>query len=827
MSLPVGIRKSNDDLKTLVYDVKEKKNRYITPAEARGLTIAFPDQFKKGKFIGKKVRALVGGDNSLVSAGKVDVVLASPKQAFSIATNTIPFLNSSAGARAQMAVKMSEQALPLSEREAPLVQVKVGKMTMEQAIGTGFSVKAIESGTVKSVTANRVVITTKDGEVEQPLFNNMALNNKAFLHAETLVKAGDKVEAGQVIADSNFTKDGELAIGTNLKAAYIPWKGYNFEDGIVITESAALKLASEHMNQFAVKPDKATELSTDQFVAWKPNALTVEQQNTLNANGVVKKGTILRKGDPLWVGVRENKNDPDYIAMRKLGANFKAKRGYMEAWEKDVDGVVVDVVKSGKAVKVYVKSREPAVIGDKLANRHGAKGIITKVIPDGEAPHTADGEPVQILLNPHGVVGRINPGQILETAAAKIAEKDGKPYVVDNFSGIDNARDLIAALKKAKIEDTELLYDPHSKEPLGKVLVGPQFTLKLSKQATSQFSARAEGKYDLNRSPLRGGIEGGKAVDLITFYSMLAHGSRANLREMATFKGTKNQPFWDWLAVGSGRGLLKPPPEPTFAYHKFEAYLKGAGVNVARRGSKMVLGPMTDKEIDKLSNGEVKEPVFFRGKNLKEEKKGLFDPVVTGGRQGENWSHMQLAEAIPNPIFEEPIKTLTGLKKEQFLGIVRGEVFVDKKTGELAEEGQTGGEAIRTLLKKVDVDKEIEVWTEKAKTAKGAKPLDAAHKRLKYLHALKKLKLRPEDAYIQTKIAIVPPQFRQISELDDGTLANPGLNTLYRDVGLVNNELKWQNKQEQTDNVDIHRYLSSSRSTTKHNDQFTPCSVGE
>jgi DNA-directed RNA polymerase subunit beta' len=792
MTLPLGARKKGEDMQTEVFDTKTKKSRYVSPADVRGMVLAFPDQYEKGKFTSKRVKAIVDGQHQIVDAKTVDAVLSSPKQAFSIASNTIPFLASAQGVRAQMATKMLEQAIPLTKREAPLVQVRIGRTSIEKTVGSGFSINAIASGTIKSVSKDKIVIKTKDGEVEQAIYNNVPLNNKSFLHADARVKAGDEVKEGDLIADSNFTEGGALAVGTNMKVAYIPWKGYNFEDGVVITESGAAKLTSEHMHQYATKSDKTTTLSLAKRMAWKGD-LTLDQQAKMDDGGVVRKGQILHKGDPIFVGTRENRLDPDYLIMKRLGGTFKPMKGYQETWSKDVQGEVVDVVRSGAGVKVYIKALEPAAIGDKITNRHGGKGIITKIIPDGEAPYTADGTPVDVLFNPHGVVSRINPSQILETAAAKIAEKNGKPFLVDNFSGANHVEEVNAALDKAKVKDVETLFDPHTKKPLGEVLVGPQYVLKLSKQATSQFSARSEGKYDINKSPLRGGEDGAKALDLITFYSMLAHGSRANLREMATYKATQNQPFWDWLSSGSSTGMVRPPPEPTFAYQKFEAYLKGTGVNVSRKGSKLVLQPMTDKEVGKLSNGEIKDPIFLRAKNLKEEKGGLMDPYITGGRLGGRWAHIQLPEPIANPMFKDPIKKLTGINQKQFMGLVRGELFVDPKTGEFAEEGVTGGTAFKAMLKKVDIDEQIKTWTDKAKTSKSETGLDEANKRLKYLNALKKLKVRPEEAYVQTKIAVLPPKFRPIAEMEDGKLSNPGINTLYRDLGLISNELKWQN----------------------------------
>lgn len=803
MHLPVGVSKRGDELETTVYDVKTKKNRKITAAEAANLTLSFSDQFEDGVAIDKKVLAHVNGERRLVDADQVDVVLHSPRQAFSIASNTIPFLPAAMGVRAQMATKMLEQAIPLVNREAPLVQVKVGGGTIERAIGGSFSTAALEDGVVQSISKNKIVVKTKDGENEHPLFSNLPLNNKAFVDSTVRVVEGQAVKKGETLADTNFTSDGVMAIGTNLKAAYIPWKGYNFEDGIVITESARKKLTSEHMHQYSTMLNEQTTLSLDQYRAWKPGAIDDETSAKLDKDGVIRKGQIVRKGDPLWVGTKDNKNDPDYLAMRRLGANMPPKRGFAEEWTEDYDGEVVDVVRTGKKVKVYVRTREPAQIGDKVTNRHGGKGIITKIIEDAEAPYSIkpDGthEPIDILLNPHGITSRVNPSQMLETAAAKLAEHRGKPYIVDNAitSKDGYAQRVSDELAKAGVSDTETLYDPHSKEALGQVMTGPQYILKLGKQATTQYSARGEGKYDSNGNPVSGGEEGAKALDLITFYSMLSHGARANLREMATYKASKNEPFWTWLAGGAGSGLMKPPPTPTFAYKKFEGYLQAAGINVKRNGSKMVLQPMTDADVDKISNGAVVDPAFVNAKDLKEERGGLLDRTVFGGRKGDRWGHIDLAEPVPNPIFEKPIRQLTGLNEQQFSGLVTGKLWVNPETGEFGDEKDpvtvTSGAAVKALLGKINVDDQISQWTEEAKQARTPEELDKANKSLKYLSALKKLKIRPEDAYVQTKLPVIPPNFRPVVEMEDGSLSTPGLNTLYRDLALVNNELKWQN----------------------------------
>lgn len=807
MNLPVGVSKRGDELETAVWDARTKKNRRITPSEAASLTISFADQFENDKPIDRKVKALVNGEAQMVDASKVDVVLKSSRQAFSIASNTLPFQPALAGVRAQMATKMLEQAIPVVHREAPLVQVKLGNDTIENAIGSGFSIKSHEDGVVKSLTKNKIVISTKDGEVEHTLFSNLPLN-KSFVNAAPLdtLKVGDLVKKGEVIADSNFTKGGTLAIGTNLRAAYMPWKGYNFEDGIVITEEAARKLTSEHMYQHSIEPTGNTVLDLHKFLAVNKGGLDLDQQAKMDPDGVIKKGAILHKGDPLWVGTQPYKlTDPDAVIMRRFGGRPENKP-VIEQWTNDHEGEVVDVVRMGKKVKVYVKTKEPAQIGDKLTNRSAAKGIITKIIPVGEAPKDANGDAVDIILNPHGIVGRINPSQILETAAAKLAQKTGKPYIVDNSApGVSMSQTLWDQTRAAGIDDEEELFDPATNASLGKVLTGPQYVLKLSKQATSQFSARAPGgKYDAHGNPTEGGEEGGKALDMLSFYSMLSHGARANLQEMSTFKGTKNDQFWQWLSGGAKTGQLPPQPSPTMSYKKFEAYLKGAGVNVKRSGSRMILQPLTDRETTNLSSGAVQDPLFLKAKDLSEEKGGLMDPLIfgPGGRAGTQWGHIDLAEPIPNPVFEKPIKTLTGLKPAQYDGFVNGELWYDPNSGEIGAgelekhpDTLTGGAAIHSMLSKIDIDKDLLEWTDKAKKATTSAKLDQANKRIKYLAALKKLKIRPEEAYVQTKIPVIPPAFRPVVENENGSLTSSGLNTLYRDLALVNNELKWQNDQ--------------------------------
>jgi DNA-directed RNA polymerase subunit beta' len=511
---------------------------------------------------------------------------------------------------------------------------------------------------------------------------------------------------------------------------------------------------------------------------------------------VVKKGTVLQPGDPIITRLRKDEIDPENIVFGKLSRTLmRPWKDDSIKWEGDVPGKVVDVIRHGGKVKVFVRTEEPAQIGDKLVGRFGNKGIITKIIPTEQAPQDKAGKPVDILFNPHGIITRINIGQLLENAASKVALKNGKPHVVDNFSGENYTQSVKDLINKAGISDTEELVDPESGKSLGKVNVGNTYVLKLEKQVRSQFSARGAGpgwRYSQHtQEPVKGGEEGSKALDLLTFYSMLAHGSRSNLKEMASYKSTRNDDFWYAIKTG---GMI-PAPKPTFAYNKFLAYMKGAGVDVKQEGNKLTLGPMTDREIDNLSNGEIKDFQFIRAKDLAELKNGLMDKKVTGGLRGEHWSHIQLAEPIVNPVFAGPVRSLLGMNKSNFEGVVEGRVFI-AEDGTFNEEGNgvTGGAAFKQMLGGLNTRKRMKDFQDAAQKARTPTALNNANKGIRYLEALKRFKLEPQDAYMLSKVPVLPPIFRPIYTLPDGNLHTSPVNFLYRDLGLVNDKLKAFNK---------------------------------
>lgn len=785
LNLPMGVVKDGKELKSALVD-KNGKSVFLTPAQSFEKYVAFPNQK------GNMVKAMYRGKVIEIPRTKVDYFTPRPEALFSISTNLVPYLPSNQGNRVMMASKMLEQAIALKHREAPLVQVGIGPTTTERALGQQVAVLAPDSGTIKKVTSDFITMKLDSGEERKlPLYNNFALNRKSFLHHEAKVKEGQRVKKGDLLADSNYTKDGTLALGANFRVAYLPYHGLNFEDGVVVTESAAKKLTSEHIHKKSLDINENVVLRLQAFTSFYPNALTPDNRKKLDPDGVIKKGEKIKQGEAL-IAVLQKRAPSKIVATisRVLSDRPKDASVY---WTLEDDGVVMDVQRSGGRITIFVKTEEPAKIGDKLSGRMGNKGIITKIISDDEAPRNKKNEPVDIILNPHGIISRINIGQLYESAAGKAALKSGAAHRVDNFSGEDYLQSTRKFLKEQGISDKEELIDPTSGKSLGKVHVGNPYILKLFKQGTVNFSVRQGGPgqpYDANMQPLKaGGEEAAKSMDLLTVYSMLSHGARANLREMSSIKSNQNDEFWK--ALKSGQQM--PPPKAPFVYDKFMGYLKGAGVNVEKEGTKLTLTPFTDAQVRGMSNGEIKKPLFYRGKDIKKDvepmKGGFFDPIITGGIKGSKWAHVELKEPVINPVFENAARKLTGLGGK-FDEIMAGKLFLGAD-GKLSKDGKglTGGRAMEALLKKIDVDKEIAALTKKAEKATGS-VLDDMNKRLRYLKALKDNKMSPNEAYMRKVLPVVPPSFRPLYPLPDGNITTSDVNILYQNTGVLNEMMK-------------------------------------
>lgn len=834
LRLPLGVKKIGEDPRIPLYNLHTHKTDYVAPAEFLKTNVVLPDQVKweNGKPVPLHSTVKMAGNGNEIREGKfsdAQYLLRHSSQMFNMTSNLIPFLGNTSGNRAAMASRQMEQSISLVHREAPLVQVATGtndphSHTFEALMGLQASHRTPVDGTVVEIKKDGIHIKDASGKVhEVQLYNNYPLNDpKSVLHSTPVVAVGDSVKARQVVADTNFSRNGQLALGTNLRVAYLPFKGYNFEDGIVISESAARKLASEHLQKDSIQVDKDLVLNRRKFEIEHPGTYSRAQYNKVDDQGVVRVGQKISPGDPLVMAMKpfQLKDRVGLSAIRRKMSGSHTDKSLR--WDSEFEGEVVGVHKDGDKIAVHVRTIEPMQVGDKMAGRYGNKGIVTKILSDQEMPHTKDGKHVEVALNPSGVPGRMNVGQLLETAAAKIALKTGKPYLVQNFQpNTDYLSKVQSEMKHHGLSDTEELFDPETKTSLGQVMVGPQHMLKLVHQVEKKLSvrsgmatpgSRSSEHYDLNLQPSSGGGTGGQSMGVLGMYAMLAHGAKANLREMQTWKSEGPDPQtspdkrWPsqhnavWAAIQTGGSF--PTPKPTFAFQKFTDLLKGAGINIEKQGHQLILSPLTDDQIRGMAPNALPKPTdrltakTTKEGELKARPGGLFDEKLTGGHQGRKWTRIELAEPLPNPIFEAAIQGITGLSKANYYKIVNGEASVTP-SGAITELGRgfTGGAGIKSLLDRIDVAKALPEAKKELTAAKGSK-VNQALKKVKYLQALEQLKMKPSEAYVLHNLPVLPPVMRPVSQLPDGNLKYADVNGLYSEFAQVNEKMKGETFQK-------------------------------
>ncbi len=756
-------------------DVKSGRNTHVRAGVLRDEVIAFPNQEMKGT-----VDALVGGNIRRAPASKVRYQVPHPSMMYSPTTNLVPFIESLQGNRAVMGSKMQVQALSLVDREAPLIRVKSPTgASYERHMGSLINPVAPVAGTVAKVDENYIYIrpdkekTSAAGGklVKIPYETDFPLAAKTYLNHTLKVKKGDRVKAGQQVGESNFSKNGVLALGKNMRVAYMPYHGANSNDAVVISEGAAKKLTSERMYTFTVPRDNDMTLNKTKHQSYYGHGYSKGQYTNLDKDGLIKPGTQILPGDPLMLGLRKATMTADDLLLGRLHKSLaRPYREQTQVWDHAHAGDVVDVVKTPKRIAITVKTREPMGIGDKLAGRYGNKGVVSEIVPDEQMIQDESGAPVDVLMTSAGVVSRTNPAQIIETAVGKVAEKTGKHITVENLTGRDNVQWAKDMLKKHKIKDKEVMFDPKTGKKIPGVFVGRQYILKLMKSTDTNYSARGLGSYDVNQQPTKGGVASAKALGKMEFDALIGHNARNVLREAATIKSQKNDEYWKAVQLG----YPTPPPKAAFAYDKFLGMLTGAGVKVHREGNRLSLAPLTDKAVKEMSSGEIKEPKLIRAKGFQPEQGGLFDPALTGGLTGSKWAHINLAEPIVSPVFRDPARRLLGLTNPEL-----DKLLEDK-----------GGAHVQKELAKIDpATREKELL--KSMKKKSASNLDGEVKQVKFLRALQSQGLRPDEAAIISKVPVVPPVFRPILPGKGGQEIIYGdINPLYRDLIYTNNQMK-------------------------------------
>jgi DNA-directed RNA polymerase subunit beta len=579
-----------------------------------------------------------GGEPILAQPADVDYMDVSPEQVVSVATALIPFLEHNDANRALMGANMQRQAVPLMVTEAPLVGTG---MERRAAIDTGDVVVSRTKGRVVALDATHIIVESEDGTSESYELTKFTRSNQGTLiHQKPIVRVGQEVDVGDVLADGSSTDQGELALGKNVLVAFMSWEGYNFEDAIIISERLVKDdvLSSIHIEEYEIDA-RTTKLGAEEITRDIPNR-SEESLANLDERGIVRIGAEVGSGD-LLVGKVTPKGETELTAEEKLiRAIFKEKAGEVRDTSLKVPhgegGKVIDVKTFSREagddlppgvnelVRVYVAKRRKIAEGDKLAGRHGNKGVISKIVPEEDMPFLEDGTPIDMILNPLGVPSRMNIGQVLETHlgwAAYHGWIDGASEGKGN--GATPSRTWVASpvFDGATPEDVDRvlmdwqashpdspirfsidaddrpgrrcsgkvkLYNGRTGEPYdGKVTVGYLYILKLLHLVDDKIHARSTGPYSLvTQQPLGGKAQfGGQRFGEMEVWALEAYGAAYTLQEMLTIKSDDTVGrVKAYEAIVKGENIQEPSIPESFKVLLKEMQSLGLDVKVEGEG---------------------------------------------------------------------------------------------------------------------------------------------------------------------------------------------------------------------------------------------------
>lgn len=509
---------------------------------------------QNGRIVADHVEVRHKGDPIIVARDTVTLVDASPYQMFSIATSMIPFVDHDDANRALMGSNMQKQATPVLIPEAPIVATGI---EAHAARSTGRLVVAEEAGEVTYVDARRVTVTNKEGKKKDYVLQGLTQTNQnsAFLQRPS-VRSGDKVKKGDVLADNSSTDQGQLALGQNVRVAFMSWNGANYEDAIIISERLVedAKFTTVHIEDFECVV-RDTKLGPETTTHDIPNVGELRLKN-LDEEGVIRIGAEVRPGDILVGKVTpkgETQLTPEERLLRSIfgdkAKDVKDTSLRMEGGKRGrIIGVRVfsrekgDQLESGiiKKILITIAQVRNVSVGDKLAGRHGNKGVISRVLPVADMPYDKDGNPVDIILTPLGVPSRMNLGQIMELHLGLAAHTLGYQAIVPPFAGA-TADEIRTELESAGFEKSGKmqLYDGRTGEPFAQtVSVGYMYILKLHHMVEDKIHMRSIGPYSLiTQQPLGGKAQnGGQRFGEMEVWALLGYGAAYTLREMLTIK---------------------------------------------------------------------------------------------------------------------------------------------------------------------------------------------------------------------------------------------------------------------------------------------------
>ena len=526
---------------------------YLSADEEKDHIIAQANGIVDGKLVGDKVVARQAGETKF--ADKEDVTLAdvSPKQIVSVATACIPFLENDDCTRALMGANMQRQAVPLLNPHSPYVGTGIEHRV---ARDSGSACVATGAGTVTYVDADKIVVAEENGEKTYELLKFRRSNASTCINQRPIVERGEKVEAGDILADGPSMQNGELALGQNVTIAFMTWHGYNYEDAIIMSERMVKEdiYTSVHIEEFSIEC-RDTKLGPEEITRDIPN-VSENACRYLNGRGIVMVGAEVKEGDIL-VGKVTPKGQSEVSPEEKLllaifGEKSREVRDNSLKVPHGGAGIVQSVrtfkrsegaeLSPGvnEVVKVYIVQKRKISEGDKMAGRHGNKGVISKILPVEDMPYMEDGTPVDIMLNPFGVPSRMNIGQVLEIHLGMAAKQLGVKFATPVFDGVTNEELTQIMAEAGTSPDGKLvLHDGKTGEAYDeRISVGVMYMIKLAHMVDDKLHARATGPYSLvTQQPLGGKAQnGGQRFGEMEVWALEAYGAAHTLQEILTYK---------------------------------------------------------------------------------------------------------------------------------------------------------------------------------------------------------------------------------------------------------------------------------------------------
>ena len=570
---------------------------YLSADEEADYVIAQANEVHDGRLVNERVVARQNGETIIAERSQVELADVSPKQIVSVATACIPFLENDDASRALMGANMQRQAVPLLVPHSPFVGTGI---EYKIARDSGVGIVAKEDGVVTYVDSLRIVVTNKEGVERSYQLRKFARSNASTsINQRPIVKLGEEVEKGDILADGPSMENGELALGQNVTIAYMTWYGYNYEDAIIMSERMVSDdvYTSIHIEEYDIDC-RDTKLGPEEITRDIPN-VGESAVRKLDENGIIMVGAEVKEGDIL-VGKVTPKGQSEVSPEEKLllaifGEKSREVRDNSLKVPHGGAGIVhsVRIFKRGEGadlppgvnqrVKVYIVQKRKISEGDKMSGRHGNKGVISKILPVEDMPFNQEGQPIDIILNPFGVPSRMNIGQILEIHLGYAAKRLNQKFATPVFDGVSN-EELASIMQEACMtkDGKQVLYDGQTGLPFDeRISVGVMYMIKLAHMVDDKLHARATGPYSLvTQQPLGGKAQnGGQRFGEMEVWALEAYGAAHTLQEILTIKSDDIQGrIKTYEAIIKGKDIPEPGVPESFRVLMHE--LQGLAIDV-------------------------------------------------------------------------------------------------------------------------------------------------------------------------------------------------------------------------------------------------------